>query len=145
MKKFAVILFALTISICYAQTKPKGLAAQLTDTWVRQWSTHDSTGVINSLAPKVVLGGDTSYVKGKAGVASWMREEMKVTGKLKITTVQSSEGSDIAYSAGHWSIEHKQKDGTEGVWTGSHILIWKKSGTAWKLAVVFITSDPGKR
>ncbi len=144
MKTLVLILFAVMVSICQAQDKPNQTAVQLMGNFAHLWSAHDSTAIINSLASNVVLYEDPGFAKGKDAVSGWIKREMRETGTLSVSTVQSSENKDIAYQVGRWSIQRTMKNGTKGVSTGSHMFVWKKNGAAWKLAVMFITSDPEK-
>jgi ketosteroid isomerase-like protein len=107
--------------------------------FVKAWSADDSTALFGMFRDDVVLYESPTRT-GRDAVRQWARENMKGTGRLRVTPFRSGGNADTLYQSGRWTLAVDKR-----TIRGVHTFVFTRGDGDWKLSSMYILSDPSEK
>lgn len=104
--------------------------------WVEAWNQNNPQQLDSLTASKAFL-----YMEGNSmpaeSIRAWYKEAAPMMEDLKINSLMSYAGENVAYDSGTY-IHGVKGDTTETSYEGTYTFIWKREGDNWKMEVINI-------
>ena len=125
--------FLLYASTGFAQTK--ATIDKLNDAWAAAFNKGDAAAIANMYTDDAtVLPQGGPMVKGHTAIQDLWAKVIKDFSDVKLATVEvHTMGEVMAYEIGTVTAKSKASPPQDAV--GKYVVVWRRSGTGWKIAV----------
>jgi ketosteroid isomerase-like protein len=92
------------------------------------------------------LPPDEPIVRGQGKIRQWFEKRIALPGysaSFAPTTIVTSQSSDMAYELGTFRVTVDDATGKPVVYSGKHLVAWRKLGGHWKVVAESINRDSG--
>jgi uncharacterized protein (TIGR02246 family) len=135
MLRIALLAASLMLYASAGMAQSKATIEKLNEAWTAAFNKGDAAALAAMYADDAqVLPPDGEAVKGRKAIEEFWRKAAEGMGDAKLTTLEvHTMGEIMAYEIG--AVTVKTKGATPQEVAGKYVVVWKRSGTSWKLAV----------
>jgi uncharacterized protein (TIGR02246 family) len=141
MTRIVLLAAALVLYASTAMAQNKATIDKLNDAWAAAFNKGDAAAIANMYTDDAtVLPSGSPMVKGHTAIQDLWTKISKDLGDAKLTTVElHTMGEMMAYEIG--TVTAKTKASPPQDVAGKYVVVWKRSGTSWKLAADIFNMD----
>ena len=136
-----MIVCGTGLGVGMAHAQQEAAIQKLNDRFGAAFSSGDSATAVAMYAPDaVLLPAGSPMIRGHDGIAAYWQAGVQQIGQLKLTTVSARPvGADAIVDIGTYSDQPKASGAPAE--SGKYVVIWRKVGGDWKIAVDIWNSD----
>ena len=136
-----LLVAGLALAASPALAQSKATIDKLNDAWSAAFNNGDAGAVAAMYADDAtVLPPGAPMVKGATAIKDLWAGEAKALGDIKLTTVElHTMGEVMAYEIG--TVTAKTKATPPQDVAGKYVVVWRRSGTSWKIAADIFNLD----
>jgi len=141
MTRIFVLAAALVLYASTAMAQSKATIDKLNDAWCAAFNKGDAAAIAAMYTDDAtVLPQGGPMIKGATAIKDMWAGEVKTLGDAKLTTVElHTMGEVMAYEIG--TATAKTKGDQPHQVAGKYLVIWRRSGTTWKIAADIFNFD----
>jgi uncharacterized protein (TIGR02246 family) len=141
MTRNLLLAAALVLYASAGMAQTKATIDKLNEAWVTAFNKGDAAAIAAMYTDDAtVLPQGGPMVKGATAIKDLWAGVMKDFGDPKVTTVElHTMGEVMAYEIGTVAMKTKANPPQDVI--GKYVVVWRRSGTAWKLAVDIFNFD----
>jgi uncharacterized protein (TIGR02246 family) len=141
MTRILLLATALMLYASAGMAQTKATIDKLNEAWVAAFNKGDAAAIAAMYTDDAtVLPQGAAMAKGATGIKDLWAGVMKDISDPKITTVElHTMGEVMAYEIG--TVTAKTKATPPQDVAGKYVVVWRRSGTTWKLAVDIFNFD----
>ena len=134
MRTRTALLLVLSLASAAAPAKDAATIQRLSDAFAAAFNRGDMAALAEMYTEDAdLLPPDAGILKGRAAVRAFWAKAAEGVGDAKLTTVDVTPlGPDAAREIGTFTLKTKSPQPQE--LAGKYVVIWRKTGTDWKLA-----------
>jgi uncharacterized protein (TIGR02246 family) len=139
------LLIICTASIAKAQQSARTAIELLNKQFIEAFNKGDAAGVANMYTMDArVLPPNVEIVEGRSNIQKFWQGAMSAGLKMvSLETVHAETHGDVVLEIGRYTLTMPGAGGTTTTDKGKFVVVWKREGESWKLAVdVFNTNMP---
>lgn len=148
-KTYLALAFISGMTACSAPADQKADETRMMETvsvdslrsiFVDGWNRHDSSAIMNTLAPEAIVMNDSLIHQGTADIAAnWVSGGVKVLSNIQTTSLVQESDESIAYDGGTYTLDLNIPGGPVLKEKGNYTMTWKKQQDgSWRLTMVHI-------
>jgi uncharacterized protein (TIGR02246 family) len=141
MTRILLLAAALVLYASSGMAQTKATIDKLNEAWCAAFNKGDAAGVAALYADDAtVLPPGGPMVKGHTAIQDLWAKSAKDLGDIKLTTVELHSMAEVAaYEIGTVTAKTKATPPQDVV--GKYVVVWKRSGTSWKIAADIFNMD----
>jgi uncharacterized protein (TIGR02246 family) len=141
MRLIACIAGILLSLVTLATAQDKSDAQAINEQWMAAFNKGDAAGVTALYTDDAtLLPPGASMITGRAEIQKYWAAAAQAVGDMKLTSVKVTPlGADAASDIGTWSLKTKSDKPQDAL--GKYLVILRKVGSDWKIAVDTWNSD----
>lgn len=144
-----VIYMTLAIGLCCRtsarQSKDEETIREIDAAWSEALKNKDLDKVMENYAEDAsFLAPDEPIVRGRGKICEWFKKRIALPGysaSFTPSTIVVSRSKDIAYEIGTFRATINDETGKPLVYSGKHLVVWKKHDGYWKVVAESINRD----